>query len=209
MPNTPIHRAYSTFHVKRIDNDSRVIEGMATTPTPDRMGDIIEPLGAIFRNPLPFLWQHHPDKPVGEAKFAKPTKDGIAFKARIVSTDAPGALKERLDEAWQSVKLGLVSAVSIGFRSLERSFMADGGIHFLKTEILELSLVTIPANADATITAVKSARIAANIDAQIAARVRAVKSARTPARAPGSSRRQPISPEYPMPTFGLGWTGQR
>ena len=47
-------------------------------------------------------------------------------------------------------------AVSIGFRSIEHAFMKDGGIRFLKTEVLELSLVTIPANAEATITAVKS-----------------------------------------------------
>jgi hypothetical protein len=34
--------------------------------------------------------------------------------------------------------------------------MDGGGIHFLKTEVLELSLVTIPANAEATITSVKA-----------------------------------------------------
>ena len=34
--------------------------------------------------------------------------------------------------------------------------MKDGGVHFLKTEVLELSLVAIPANASATIHTIKS-----------------------------------------------------
>jgi uncharacterized protein len=152
-----IHRAYSLLTVKRVaDEDQRLIEGMATTPSPDRMGDVIEPTGAKFSNPLPLLWQHMMAAPVGRAIFAKPTKDGIAFKARIEKLDEPGTLKDRTDEAWQSVKRGLVRAVSIGFRSLEHSRMEDGGIRFLKTEIMELSLVTIPANAEATISVVKA-----------------------------------------------------
>ncbi len=47
-------------------------------------------------------------------------------------------------------------AVSIGFRALEYAFMDDGGIRFGKTEVLELSLVTVPANADAVISTIKS-----------------------------------------------------
>src|SRR5262245_49382305 len=151
-----MNRAYSILQVKRVDADQRVIEGIATTPTPDRMGDIVEPLGVSFKNPLPLLWQHDSTQPVGTVKFGKPTSDGITFKARIESVDEPGTLKSRLDEAWQSVKTGLVRAVSIGFRALERSSLKDGGIRFLRSEVLELSLVTIPANAEATITSVKS-----------------------------------------------------
>ena len=151
-----INRAYSILTVKRVDEGSRVIEGMATTPSPDRMGDIVEPLGVQFKNPAPLLWQHDSTKPVGTVTFGKPTAAGVSFKARIEKIDEPGTLKDRLDEAWQSVKLGLVRAVSIGFRSLESSIMKDGGLRFLKTEVLELSLVTVPANSEATITAVKS-----------------------------------------------------
>lgn len=151
-----MHRAYSVLEVKNLDAEKRVITGIATTPSTDRMDDIVEPLGVEFKNPMPLLWQHRHDSPVGEVKFEKPTKNGIRFTAKIAKIDEPGKLKDRLDEAWQSVKSGLVKAVSIGFRNIEHSVMENGGWRFLKTEVYELSLVTIPANADATIQTIKS-----------------------------------------------------
>jgi HK97 family phage prohead protease len=152
-----MNRAYSVLDIKSVDAEKRVIRGVATTPTPDRMGDIVEPLGVEFKNPMPLLWQHQADKPVGTVKFDKPTKNGITFEARLAQIDEPGTLKDRIDEAWQSVKAGLVGAVSIGFRALEYAFIeGTGGIRFEKSEVMELSLVTIPANADATISQIKS-----------------------------------------------------
>jgi HK97 family phage prohead protease len=158
------NRAYSVLSVKSIDEDKRIIRGVATTPSVDRVGDIIDPMGVKFTNPMAFLWQHQHDKPIGTVKFEKPTKDGIDFEASIASIDEPGTLKDRLDEAWQSIKLGLVRAVSVGFRPIEYSFMDNGGIRYSETECYELSAVTIPANSDALITTIKS------IDAQLRAK---------------------------------------
>lgn len=151
-----MNRAYAVLQVKSVDEDKRIIRGVATTPEPDRVGDIVEPLGVKFKNPMPLLWQHKSDKPVGTVRFDKPTKDGITFEAKIESLEESGTLKDRLDEAWQSVKLGLVRAVSIGFRAIEYAWMDDGGIRFIVSEVMELSLVTIPANASATIHEIKS-----------------------------------------------------
>lgn len=150
------NRAYSVLEIKSVDEDKRVIRGVATTPSVDRVGDIIDPLGVKFTNPMAFLWQHRHDQPIGQVKFEKPTKDGINFEAEIAKTDEPGTLKERLDEAWQSIKMGLVKAVSIGFRPIEYAFMETGGIRFTECEVYELSAVTIPANADALIQHIKS-----------------------------------------------------
>lgn len=150
------NRAYSVLQVKSVDEETRVIRGIATTPSVDRVGDIIDPMGVKFQNPLAFLWQHQHDKPIGSVKFDKPTAKGIEFEATIAKTDEPGTLKDRLDEAWQSIKAGLVRAVSIGFRPIEYNFMDNGGIRFSETEVYELSAVTIPANADALITTIKS-----------------------------------------------------
>jgi HK97 family phage major capsid protein/HK97 family phage prohead protease len=156
MTTTSLTRAYSFLEVKSVDNEKRTITGIATTPSPDRMGDVVEPLGVKFTNPMPLLWQHKSSEPVGTVTFDKPTKNGISFKAQMPQVDEPGKLKDRIDEAWQSVKLGLVKAVSIGFRAIEFAFMKDGGIHYQQSEVLELSLVTIPAQADAKIETIKS-----------------------------------------------------
>lgn len=156
-------RAYALLHVKTVDEDQRVITGTATTPEPDRVGDVIEPLGASFKNPLPLLLHHDTKKPVGNVTLKKPTKDGIDFVAKLPAIVEPGALKDRVDEAWQSVKAGLIAGVSVGFRAIETAFMKEtGGLHFLKTELFELSLVTVPANANATIASIKSLDLAAS-----------------------------------------------
>lgn len=151
-----MERAYSLLEIRSADDDARVIEGIASTPTPDRYDDIVEPKGAKYALPMPLLWQHDHASPVGTVEFAKLTADGIPFKATIARIDEPGTLKDRLDEAWQSVKAKLVRAVSIGFRPLEYSYMDTGGVRYLSWEWLELSLVTIPANADATINVIRS-----------------------------------------------------
>jgi HK97 family phage major capsid protein/HK97 family phage prohead protease len=155
-----MNRAYSILNVKAVDAAQRIITGTATTPTPDRMGDIVEPLGVEFKNPLPLLHQHRSSEPVGTVKFDKPTKDGITFTAKMPQIDVPGPLRDRVDTAWGEVEQGLVRAVSIGFRPLEYSRMEDGGIRYIRSEVLELSLVTIPAQQEATIATIKSLDLA-------------------------------------------------
>ncbi|MGF6986537.1 HK97 family phage prohead protease [Paraburkholderia atlantica] len=151
-----MERAYSLLAIRSADEDARVIEGIASTPTPDRYEDIVEPLGAKFALPMPLLWQHRQDAPVGHVEFAQATDEGIPFRARIARIDTPGTLQDRCNEAWQSVKERLVRAVSIGFRPLEYARLDKGGLRYLAWEWLELSLVTIPANTDATINVIRS-----------------------------------------------------
>jgi HK97 family phage major capsid protein/HK97 family phage prohead protease len=127
------------------------------------MGDVIEPLGISFKNPLPLLLYHDPRKPVGQVKFKKPTADGVEFEATIPEVSDAGTVRDRVEEAWQSVKAGLIAGVSIGFRSIEEAFNKEtNGYRFLRTEILELSLVAIPANPDATIHTIKQLDLAAS-----------------------------------------------
>jgi len=102
------------------------------------------------------LWQHMADKPVGTVVFDKPTKKGITFTASLPVIPEAGPLKDLVDMAWQAVRAKLVRGVSIGFRALKYGFLDTGGIQFDETEIIELSLVTIPANASATIQTIKS-----------------------------------------------------
>ena len=158
-----MNRAYSILDIKAVKEDERVIEGIASTPTPDRVGDIVEPLGAKFTLPMPLLLDHDSRQSVGHVTFAKPSKNGIPFKATIAQTDEPGEVKALLDKAWQLVKLRLRAAVSIGFSINAYEILKEGGWRISEWEWLELSLVTIPANAEATLNSIKS------IDAELLA----------------------------------------
>ena len=113
-----MNRAYSVLTVKAIDEDKRVIRGVATTPSVDRVGDIIDPLGVKFENPLAFLWQHRHDQPIGSVKFDKPTKDGIVTSLEIFDPAGqqiawmfgkrkPGQVE---DSAWPALALKAVGA---------------------------------------------------------------------------------------------------
>ena len=150
-------RAYAVLEIKAVDGEKRTFSGIATTPSTDRMGDVVEPDGATFKLPIPLLWQHDSSDPIGWVRTARVTSKGIEVEGEIASIQDDGPLKQRLDTAWQMLKAKLVRGLSIGFNSIE-SARIDGtyGIRFLKWEWLELSAVTIPANQDATITAIKS-----------------------------------------------------
>lgn len=155
-----VHRAYSVLQIKAMRDEGEFFEfsGIATTPSPDRYGDVVEPLGAEFAEEIALLWQHDAQRPIGRVKLGKPSKSGIPFHARIPKVKEDGALKQRIDEAIQSIQYGIVRAVSIGFRILNDAVEAlkGGGMRFLSYEIMELSAVTIPAQAEAVITAIKS-----------------------------------------------------
>ena len=154
-----MQRAMSCLEIKSIDEEKREIVGLATTPSPDRVGDIVEPKGAQFKLPVPLLWQHDHSLPIGHVSAARVTSKGIEVTAKIAKVDEEGTLKNRLDEAWQSMKAGLVRGLSIGFKPLESSRL-DGdksyGMRYLKWLWLELSAVTVPANADCSITTLKN-----------------------------------------------------
>lgn len=152
-----MQRAYSALEIKDVNDGERIITGIASTPSTDRMGDIVEPLGADYTLPIPLLWQHDSSQPIGWVERATPSKTGIQIQARFAKIDAPGPLRDRLDEAWQSIKLGLVRGLSIGFRGLDSEAIPNSyGVTFKKWEWLELSAVTIPANSDASIQTIKA-----------------------------------------------------
>jgi HK97 family phage major capsid protein/HK97 family phage prohead protease len=187
-----MQRAYSLLSVKAVDDDKRVITGIASSPTTDRQGDVVEPLGAKFKTPMPLLLYHDSERPVGRVVFAKPTKDGIPFTATLPNVAEPGVVQDRVNEAYHSLKYLLIGAVSIGFRVLEDGYelMKNGGYRIKEWEWLELSLCSIPANPDALIQSFKSmdpARIRASIGANISSmdsQARAALGSASPGREP-------------------------
>jgi len=146
------------YELKGLDEERRIIRGIATTPNPDREGDIVEPLGLKFASEIPLFLYHSSEKSIGTVKLGPATPRGVAFEATLPKISEPGALRDRVDEAWQMVKYGLIKGASIGFKTIEGKVeqLKSGALRFLQAEVLELSLVPIPMNAEAVITAIKS-----------------------------------------------------
>lgn len=151
-------RLYSTITIKAADSDSWTFTGTASTPSPDRMNDTVDPAGAQFTLPVPLLWQHNHGAPIGYVNTASITDAGIEISASVQqpTDDMPRGLTGRLQEAWSSIKSGLVRGLSIGFVPKEWEPLDDGGMHISAWDWMELSAVTIPANEDASIQTIKS-----------------------------------------------------
>lgn len=148
--------AYSTMVIKAVDEDKREFTGIASTPEPDRVNDVMVPKGAKFKLPMPFLWQHDHQQPIGEIISARVTDKGIEVRGRVKNVSAPSRLAARLDEAWVSMKEGLVRGLSIGFKPIKYAFLDTGGVQYEEWDWFELSAVTIPMNAESSILTVKS-----------------------------------------------------
>lgn len=148
-------RAYGLLELKALDEERREISGLATSISADRMGDVVVPRGASFKLPLPLLTQHDSAQPIGTVHEAEVTEKGIRIKALIAKDTG----LDYVENAWKQIKSRLVRGLSIGFRPLKHEPLDAerpwDGFKFLEWEWLELSAVTIPANAQATIQAVK------------------------------------------------------
>lgn len=143
--------AHATLEIKSINEEQRVIEGMASTPTLDDQGDVMVPEGAKFTLPMPLLWLHRQEQPIGWVTAARVTPQGIPITARIEKGVLP-----YIDEVWTLIKNRLVRGLSIGWVPLERPEMVNGHRRYSKWALREVSAVTIPANTQTTIAVVKS-----------------------------------------------------
>lgn len=151
------NNASFNISVKSIDEDERRLEGWASRSDEDRQGDIVVPKGAIYELPLPFLLDHDHSKAVGLVDRVQITDKGIKFWAHIKKISEEGEAKRLTDYAWTLVKNGLRSVTSIGFRSLDAEPLPNSrGLKFNRWEWLELSAVTVAAQAGARITSIKS-----------------------------------------------------
>ena len=194
-----MNRAYSTMTVKAVNEEQRIVTGIASTPEADRADDIMVPEGAKYTLPMPFLWQHESDEPIGHVIDVKVSPRGIEATMQIAKVEEEGKLKERLDEAWQSIKAGLVRGLSIGFLPIEsQRIEGTWGSKYLQWDWYELSAVTIPCNTSGRITSVKSAS-----RKQLAALGKSVVPVVRVGKPAGASAQKPVVKTIPKPEEGL------
>lgn len=123
-----------------------VFENIVTTPLRDRDGDILRSEGAILDEQMPLLWHHMPPMPVGKMiKVLKQSKKGVKVLTALIDSQLG-------HDAAALIEFGALR-ISHGFRPLEFEPMKDGGYDITSFEVLEESLVTVPSNVDAIITA--------------------------------------------------------
>ncbi|HEY8415330.1 MAG TPA: HK97 family phage prohead protease, partial [Thermaerobacter sp.] len=142
---------------KVLSEEDRVIEIMGTTPTMDRVRDVVDPMGGNLenyrKNPV-FLWAHDYDRPpIGKSLAEERSRKGIKFTIKFART--PFA-----EEIFGLYRDGFLNAASIGFIGHEWEPIQDKdgtviGRKFTRWELLELSAVPVPANPDALALAAK------------------------------------------------------
>lgn len=146
-------KSFDNFEVKELIEEKRTFRGIATTPTQDRVKDILVSTGAKFQLPMPLLMHHDSRLPVGQVTSAKVTQQGVEVEIHFPEIPEEGNLKARVEEAYQSVKYNLIRGLSVGFIPNwdDAEMIKGGGVQFNEYEIYELSLTPTPCNSDAGI----------------------------------------------------------
>ncbi|MCS6987760.1 MAG: HK97 family phage prohead protease [Sphingomonadaceae bacterium] len=118
--------------------------------TPDRAGDIVRRGAfAVVPNPLPLLWQHDLERPIGRVLSLVEDARGLRMEAGI----APDCRDGR--DALTLMRSGAVTGLSFGYRVKRARATPGGGRELLRLELLECSVVTLPMHQDARITGIQ------------------------------------------------------
>ena len=134
-----------------------VVEGYGSVfDVVDSYADVVEK-GAFARTlkegrAPAMLWQHDTAEPIGVWESLREDDTGLFVKGRFANT-------QRGQEAYELVKIGALSGLSIGY-SVRDARLEKNGIRVLTDiDLWEVSPVTFPANDAARITRVKAGEI--------------------------------------------------
>lgn len=158
-------RAFQFAGFKALDETAGTFEGyLAVFSNVDEGGDSIEP--GAFRKTLgdletkqraqnipyilPIFWQHDPSEPIGGFIQAREDEHGLYVKGQL-DLDIPQGMR-----AYSGMKRKYLTGMSIGYITVKQGY-ADGVRLLKELRLLEGSIVSIPMNAEAQVTAIKSA----------------------------------------------------
>src|SRR6516162_3609008 len=125
-------------------------EFVLSDETPDRMDDVILSEGwdlrNFKRNPIA-LFNHNSNFPIG--KWADLRIENKQLRGTLEA--APEGTSERIDEIRRLMQAGILRAVSVGFKpkKFKDREGSDWGTVFEEQELIETSLVSVPANPNA------------------------------------------------------------
>lgn len=137
--------------VDKANDEERTLRMVGSTGEVDRLGDIIDvkgwKLANYKKNPV-ILFGHDAWIPaVARAKEVKKEDDKLTFLIEF----PPEGVNDLSDKLFNLYKLKIMRASSVGFLPLKYDWIEDEsgrykGIHFMEQELLELSLVNVPAH---------------------------------------------------------------
>lgn len=170
-----------SLEIEMIEKSDDTVRFVASTGNSDRYGDIISQdgwqLDAYRRNPVVLLNHQTNQLPIGKGLVE--VKDGNLMID--VEFDAEDELAQKVAH---KARNGFLHAVSVGFNPVEsisraelpeehKAYSEKGGNLFTRAELLEVSIVTIPANSEATTMGQKQLSLRGMIRQIIAQEIRA------------------------------------
>jgi HK97 family phage prohead protease len=149
-----IQKICSDLHMKQVDGLERAIKFTISSPSVDRDKDTLSVAGwkldSFQRNPVVPFAHDYSSLPVAKAVNISSEKNALVSTAQFV----PKEVYPFADTVYQMLLGGYLNAVSVGFRPLKHEVNKDrGGVDFLEQELLEYSVVPVPANPEALVEA--------------------------------------------------------
>ncbi len=139
---------------KGYDEENRESRFVMSAESEDRMKDIIRQDGLdmkdFLKNPMALAYHNH-RAPIGMWKDVK-TINGRPKRTEGVIKLHPEGTTAAVDEVANLLAVGGLKACSVGFRVREAEWIKDkddkytGGIEFIESDLLECSVVSIPAH---------------------------------------------------------------
>jgi HK97 family phage prohead protease len=168
------HKHVSDINLKNINQDGCFCGYASVFNVVDQQGDLIEfgAFGISMDNPgnVKLLWQHVATEPIGVIDQLEEDSHGLYIKARLL-LDIP---KGR--EAYSLIKSGAINGLSIGYM-LDEWDVGKNGIRIIKSlSLVEVSVVTFPANTAASITNIKGISDLAELNRAIEKAIESFKS---------------------------------
>jgi hypothetical protein len=139
---------------KAAEDGSRKVRFCFSDGSVDRMGDTIDPAGwelrSFLNNPVALFGHDSSSPPIGRASSVGPEGGRLMGDIEF----APPEIYEFADTIYRLVVGKYLNSVSVGFLPLEYSFVDNDpergwGIDFKRQELLEISVVPVPANGNA------------------------------------------------------------
>lgn len=134
--------------------DDRSVKFIITTGDADRENDMIDPSGwdlsSYLKNPVVMFAHDYNSLPVARTTSLSNENGKLVAIAEFATYD----LNPLADQVFQMLKQGFLKGASVGFRPVTFSYNEKrGGVDFAQQELLEFSVVPIPANASALMAA--------------------------------------------------------